>query len=96
MKALDAVDVLWAKSYQEIRMSEPWKTIVCDAPACFFNSVEGSGAVKPGARIYPEIDTPELVQFRCPECGKIEVWGATRCAVAKTLYERFSRVRVSK
>ena len=75
-------------------MTEPWKTIVCNAPACFFNSVNGNGLVKEDARIYPEINTPTLVQFKCPECGKIEIWGETRCEVAKILYERFSNVRM--
>ncbi len=47
-------------------------------------------------KIYPEIDTPEFTQFKCPLCGKIETWGITRRQVAKTLYERFQHVGVGE
>ena len=70
-------------------MPEPWKSIVCDDPACFFESVDETGAVREEFRIFPEIDTPEFTQFTCPRCGKTETWGVTRRQVAKTLYERF-------
>ncbi len=70
-------------------MPEPWKSIVCDDPACFFESVDETGAVREEFRIFPGVDTPEFTQFTCPRCGKTETWGITRRQVAKTLYERF-------
>ena len=73
-------------------MNEPWKTIVCDDPACFFKSIDEKGNIREGFKIYPELDTAEFTQFKCPLCGKIETWGVTRRQVAKTLYERFSNV----
>ncbi len=70
-------------------MSDPWKTIICDGPACFFESVNADGTVKGEAKIYPEIDNEVTTQFTCPRCGKIETWGPTRRDVARVLYERF-------
>ncbi len=77
-------------------MKEPWKSIICDDPACFFESVNADGTVKEEARIYPEIDTPEFTQFKCPRCAKIETWGVTRRKVAQTLYERAGYAGVGK
>ena len=73
-------------------MTEPWKNIICDDPACFFNSIDEAGVVREEFRIFPEIDTPEFTQFTCPRCGKTETWGVTRRQVAKTLYEKFQGV----
>jgi hypothetical protein len=77
-------------------MTEPWKTIICDDPACFFNSIDANGIVREEFRIYPDIDTAEFTQFTCPHCGKVETWGVTRRQVAKTLYERFPNVGMGK
>ena len=77
-------------------MTEPWKTIICDDPACFYKSIDEHGNIREGFKIYPEIDTPEFTQFKCPLCGKIETWGITRRQVAKTLYERFQHVGVGE
>ncbi len=77
-------------------MSEPWKAIICDDPACFFESIDENGKIREGFKIYPEIDTPEFTQFKCPQCGKIETWGVTRRQVAKTLYERFQNAGVDE
>ena len=77
-------------------MLEPWKSINCAEPDCFFESVNENGTVKEEAKIYPEIDTKEFTQFKCPRCGKIETWGVTRRQVAKTLYERFRNVGMDR
>ena len=71
-------------------MTEPWKVIICASSACFFQSVDEHGVVREEFKIYPEIDTEELVEFTCPRCEKVETWGPTRCQVAKTLYERIN------
>ena len=75
-------------------MNDPWKTIICDDPACFFESIDENGNIREGFKIYPEIDTPEFTQFKCPRCGKVETWGVTRRQVMKTLHERFQNARV--
>lgn len=67
-------------------MSEPWKVIVCQTPECLAEALDHAGKVREGFHIYPELDTPEVVQFTCPRCGQTETWGATRQQVAKGLY----------
>ena len=80
-------------------MSEPWKSILCDSDQCVSEMFEPEESGSPVAKlnqetidaykIYPDIDNEVMTQFTCPRCGKIETWGVTRRAVAKTLYERF-------
>ena len=36
-------------------MPEPWKSIICDDPACFFESVDEKGIVREEFRIFPEM-----------------------------------------
>ena len=72
-------------------MSEPWKVLVCGSEACLSEVLGKDGSVKEEYKIYPEIDTPELTQFRCTRCGQIEKWGPTRQEVARILYERINR-----
>jgi len=74
-------------------MPEPWKAIICDTRECM-NEMEISEPSEK-YKIYPEIDTEELTQFRCPRCGKVEVWGPLRSIVAQSRYKkrRFSKER---
>jgi predicted RNA-binding Zn-ribbon protein involved in translation (DUF1610 family) len=87
-------------------MLDPWKTIICDSDQCISEMFEPE---EPGStvarlnqdtvakyKILPDIDTPEFTQFTCPRCGKTETWGVTRRQVAKTLYERFGSIDLTK
>ena len=93
MKALDAVDVPPGKEPLGDKMSEPWKTLICDSRECM-NEMEISEPPEK-YETCPEIDTEELTQFRCPRCGKVEVWGPLRRTVAQSRYkkQRFSKER---
>jgi predicted nucleic-acid-binding Zn-ribbon protein len=75
---------------QGVRMSEPWKVIVCGNEQCMAEALDDKGKVKPDYKIYPEYDTPEYTQFTCKRCGHVETWGVTRRNVAKVLYERLT------
>ena len=80
-------------------MSEPWKSTICDSDECISEQWAPEFPGSPNSKlnqdtvedykIYPDIDNEVMTQFTCPRCGKIETWGVTRSAVAKTLYERF-------
>ena len=41
-------------------------------------------------KIYPDVDTEELTQFTCRNCGKVTAWGPTRRSIAKQLHERYN------
>lgn len=81
-------------------MSDPWKVIICDSPKCVSemfvpenmkaedNSLNDMALSK--YKIYPDVDTEELTQFTCRNCGDVTAWGPTRRSIAKQLYERFS------
>lgn len=69
-------------------MFEPWKRIVCQSKQCLEEAFTEKGSVRSGYHILPDLDTPEVTQFTCPRCGKVETWGVTRRKVAKVLYER--------
>lgn len=77
-------------------MVEPWKVIICNSDKCMAEALNEDGSVKENYKIYPEIDTPEFTQFKCPRCGRIETWGVTRRNVAKIIYERTTRVRMDR
>jgi len=80
-------------------MTEPWKTILCDSPACRAhilsseNPESGTSKLDQDAlekyKILPDIDNETFTQFTCPRCGTITTWGITRRAAAKALYEHF-------
>ena len=71
-------------------MTDLWKNIICSTRECMAASLNDNGSVKEMGRIFPEIDTPELVKFVCPRCGYTESWEEQRQQVARVLYERLS------
>jgi hypothetical protein len=81
-------------------MSEEWKSIICDSEKCMSemfvpenmkasdNSLNDMALQK--YKIYPDVDTEELTQFKCRNCSKVTTWGPTRRSIAKQLHERYS------
>ena len=45
-------------------MTDPWKTIICDDAACFFESVDENGKVREEFKIYPEMKSEKYIQRR--------------------------------
>ncbi len=79
---------------------EKWKSIICDSDKCISemfvpenmraanNSLNDMALDK--YKIYPDVDTEELTQFTCRNCGKVTVWGPTRRSIHKKLYEEYN------
>lgn len=81
-------------------MTEEWKSIICDSPECIskmfvpenMKAVDNSltTAALEKYKIYPDVDTEELTQFTCRNCGKVTAWGPTRRSIAQQLHERYN------